>query len=325
MTFAETEDPTAEEQEALRAEVRAIMAAENISQQKVAAEAGIPYGTFTPWMGGTYKGDTAAKAAQVRRWLETRRERARTISVLPPAPDFIATPTAIEIMDLFNFAQAAPDFVVVVGGSGIGKSSAIEAHKRRAPNVFTIEADQSIESANNMLTAIANEIGVLEKRSAWLSRAICGRLKGTSALIIIDEAQHLSTKALDQLRAIHDRSNVGVAVAGNETLYARLQGAGGGRGSAFAQLFSRVGMRINQPKAKAKDIAAIIDAWHLENAAAIATLKQIGGKPGALRNINKTIRLAHMLAAGAGEALDDRHVRAAWKQLSATNLDSDAA
>lgn len=325
MTLVETEERPAEDQEALRAEVRLIMATEKLSQQDVAKEVGIPYGTFTPWMGGTYKGDTADKAALVRRWLETRRVRARTISVLPDAPGFVATPTAMAILDLLNFAQAAPDFVVVVGGAGIGKTSAIEAQQRRAPNVFVITADPITASPTNMLSAIAETVGVVERRSAWLSRSICNRLKGSSGLIIIDEAQHLSTLALDQLRSIHDMGKIGVAVAGNESLYARLQGAGGARGSQFAQLFSRVGMRINQPKAKTKDATAILDAWNLQHGSASRLLQQIASKPGALRNMTKTIRLAHMLAAGSGETLDERHVRAAWQQLSATNLDSDAA
>ncbi|HWJ72378.1 MAG TPA: AAA family ATPase [Kaistia sp.] len=325
MTLVETEERPADDQEALRAEVRLIMATEKLTQQDIAKETGIPYGTFTPWMGGTYKGDTADKAALVRRWLETRRVRARTISVLPDAPGFVATPTAMGILDLLNFAQAAPDFVVVVGGAGIGKTSAIEAQQRRAPNVFVITADPIMASPNNMLVGVAEAIGIVEKRSAWVSRAICNRLRGSSGLIIIDEAQHLSTSALDQLRSIHDTAKIGIAVAGNESLYARLQGAGGARGSQFAQLFSRVGMRINQPKSKAKDITALLDAWGLQGDPIVRLLKQIAAKPGALRNMTKTIRLAHMLAAGSGETLDERHVRAAWEQLSATNLDSDAA
>lgn len=310
---------TAEEIAALRAEVRLLMDQEGLSQADAAREAGVAYGTFTPWMGDTYRGDNAGVAVRVRRWLETRRERARTAAVLPTAPGFIATKTAERLIGLLQFAQAAPDFAVIVGGAGIGKTCAITEYQRTNSNVHVLEAEPCHASPANMLLALAEQMGVVEKQWSRLSRAIAGRVRAAGALIVIDEAQHLSTPALDQLRAIHDKAGVGIAVVGNESVYSRLQGAE--RGAQFAQLYSRVGMRITQPRPRASDLCDLIKAWGVTGEKEIRLLKAIGSKPGALRGMTKTLRLASMQAAVRGEPLSAPHIRAAWAQLSASAID----
>jgi len=322
MAKSPTESISAEEIEAIRSEVRQIVESEGIKLTVIADEAGIAYGTFTPWLGGNYKGDNATFALKVRRWLETRQARGRTQAVLPTAPKFVMTATASKILDVLGYAQTAPDFAVVVGGAGIGKTTAIEAYAERASNVFVVTAEPCLASPNNMLSALADVIAVPEKRSVYLSRAICGRLRGAAALIVIDEGQHLSSQALDQLRTIHDKAGVGIVIAGNESVYSRLQG--NERNAQFAQLYSRVGMRMTQAKSRARDICALIEAWGIQGEREIALLKLIAAKSGALRSMTKVIRLAHMIAAGDGEDMRERHIRLAWQQLSATPLETAA-
>ncbi|MCX5497293.1 AAA family ATPase [Kaistia dalseonensis] len=321
MLEASLESITDDVQEALRSEVRQIIESEGLTQAFIAREAGLAPGTFTPWLGGTYKGDNVDKARAVQRWLETRQARGRTAATLPAAPKFVATLTATNILDVLAYAQTAPDFGVIVGGAGIGKTTAIEEYARRASNVFVVTAEPVLASPNNMLSALADVVTVAERRSVYLSRAISAKLRGTAGLIVIDEGQHLSSAALDQLRTIHDKAQIGVVVAGNESVFSRLQG--GERNSQFAQLYSRVGMRMSQPKARAKDICALLEAWKITDARVVSMLKLVAAKPGALRQMTKVIRLATMLAAGDGaDALSEQHVRRAWNQLASTPLDA---
>lgn len=325
MNVAVTETTTLDEIEATRTEVRLIMTEEGLTQADIAREAGIPYGTFTPFMGGTYKGDNSGIAVKVRRWLETRRERKRTHAVLPAAPVFVETPTALNIIEIMSFAQVAPDMGVVVGGAGLGKTTAIEKYRKENSNVFVVTAEPCLSTPNNMLSAIADELGVIERRNAFLSRAIVNRLRGAGALLVIDEAQHLSSQALDQLRTIHDKARCGVIVAGNESVFARLQG-GETKGAQFAQLHSRVGMRIVQAQPRAKDICALIAAWGIDGSSPeAALLKVIARKPGALRGLTKVVRVASMLASGSAEPLSAGHIRRAWAQLSSSSSLDEAA
>lgn len=318
------ESMTPEEIEALRAEVRQIIDNEGVNQRVISEETGIAYGTLTPWVGGTYRGDNARIAGAVRRWLETRKERSRTRATLPTAPEFVPTQSALKFLDVLAYAQAAPDFAVIVGGAGIGKTTTIEHYKARNSNVFVVTAEPVLSSPNNMLSAIADAVGINEGRQVYFSRAITAKLKSAAALIVIDEAQHLSSQALDQLRAIHDKAGVGIVVVGNESVYSRLQGTE--RDARFAQLFSRVGMRITQPKSRARDICALIEAWRITDEKVKALLKVIAAKPGALRLMTKVIRLATMIAAGDdAPAITEAHVRRAWTQLSSMPLDGEAA
>lgn len=319
---SETPQFGAEAQEQIRAEVRLVMTEEGLSQAEVAREAGIAYGTLTPWMTDKYQGNGSNVAHKVSIWLESRKERARTRAVLPSAPAFVDTATAVSIMDTLAFAQMAPDFSVIVGGAGIGKTTAILEYQKRNPNVTVVTAEPCITSPNNLLVAIAEEMGVLEKAPNKLSRAIMARLRGANALLVIDEAQHLSSPALDQLRTLHDKAGCGIAVSGNESVFARLQG-GAAQSAQFAQMHSRVGKRIVQPRARARDVCQIIQAWGLDGASQEANLlKKMAAKPGALRVLTKVLRLAGMLAAGAGaERVTVRHIQQAWDQLSSASLD----
>lgn len=317
--IADTMDPEAIEQ--VRADVRLVMTEDGLTQADVARESGVKYGTFTPWMTGKYQGRSGDVAAQVARWLESRKTRVRTRAVLPTAPDFLETPTSASIMETLSFAQAAPDFSVIVGGAGIGKTRTINEYQRRGSNVYVVTAEPCTSSPNNMLVAIAAEMGIVEGAANRLSRAICGKLRGAEALLVIDDAQHLTSSALDQLRTLHDLSGCGIAVSGNESIFSRLQG-GTAQSAQFAQLFSRVGRRVVQPKARTKDACILIAAWGIDpTSQEAALLKKIAAKPGALRIMTKVIRMASMLAVGADTPLSTRFIRQAWDQLSAGALD----
>jgi DNA transposition AAA+ family ATPase len=67
---------------------------------------------------------------------------------------------------------------------------------------------------------------------------ICRVIKGTNYLIVVDEAERLSSNAMEYLRRIHDKAEVGVVLTGTEKLTALIKKAHG----QFDQMRSRVGM-----------------------------------------------------------------------------------
>jgi DNA transposition AAA+ family ATPase len=112
-----------------------------------------------------------------------------------------------------------------------------------------------------------------------------------------------------------DQAGIGIALLGNETVYARLEG--GTRAAQYAQLFSRVGMRLARPRALKGDIEKLLDAWEIGGREERALLLAIAKKPGALRNLTKVVRMAHMLAGAEGaERVAEAHLRMAWERLS---------
>jgi DNA transposition AAA+ family ATPase len=149
--------------------------------------------------------------------------------------------------------------------------------------------------------------------AARLKRAIIARLRGTKGLMIVDEAQHLGTAALDELRTLHDATEVGLALVGNESVYARM--TGGNRAAYLDRLFSRIGKRVRLVRSHKDDIDALIDAWGIDAKECRQVLHDIAAKPGALRGITKVLRLASRIAAGRRHKLSCEDIRAAWLDL----------
>lgn len=305
---------TAEEQKEIRANVRAIMDAEGLSQTDVARESGVKYGTFTGWLAGTYQGNNDRVAGEVQIWLSARTEKKRQASRIPEAPGFQVTQTAGEILEMLGYAQMVPGIVVVAGGAGIGKTKTAEHYMATNPNVWMVTMEPCLSNPYPMLGAIAERMGITEKVQTKLSRAIGRKVSGTGGLILVDEAQHLASKSLDQLRSIHDIYAVGIALLGNEAVYSRLEGEG--RTPGYAQLFSRIDMRKTQPRPRAADICTLVKAWGVENSDEIKLLKAIARKPGALRGMTKVLQLASMMASGAGEERSIKHIKLAFERLT---------
>lgn len=313
---------TSEGQDAIRADVSAIIAKTKLSLAAIAKESGVGYSTLSAWMNGTYPGRADRVATDMERWLASREAASRAQRAMPDAPGFLQTTTADEFIGALEHAQHMPDLVVITGAPGVGKTTTCEEYRRRTPNVWMLTGEPAYRSPALLLEDLAETLGLESYSSRRVSREIIKRLRGTAGLIIVDEAQLLSSEALDQLRSLQDQAKIGVALVGNETVYGRLEGKS--RAVEFAQLFSRVGMRQRRPSARKADIDTLLDAWRVTEVQHRRVLHNIAKLPGALRNLTKTLRLAHTLAAGDGRELHLDHLRAAWQRLSDTDV-SEAA
>lgn len=306
-----------DEHDVVRALVRAAMGEDGVPMTRVAEQAGIPYGTFSSFMGRTYEGRNDKVAHKARVWLDARAARSQSRAKMPAALGFVRTPTAADFWNVLTHAQHAPDFVCIAGGAGIGKTTTAREYQRASPNVWVMTAEPVMSSPYSMLAELAELLGLSERAPDRRSRAILQRVRNTGGLLVIDEAQHLKSPALDQLRSIHDLAEIGVALIGNEAVYSRLEGEG--RRPQFAQLFSRIGMRLTRARPTLGDIDTLLDGWGVgsdaETGGARTMLRQIARKPGALRGMTKVLRLAHVGAGEARETLGAEHVRRAWSSL----------
>ena len=57
----------------------------------------------------------------------------------------------------------------------------------------------------------------------------------------------------------------------------------------------------------------LIEAWGIDAPDCVKFLLGIASKPGALRNIDRTVRAASMQALGAGEDISLKYLTAAWR------------
>lgn len=313
---------TPEEIEAVRAEAKALMLRDRVTQVQMSREVGKPVGTMSSWLGGTYAGRNDELAVLAERWLRAREERAQVQTKVLRAPRFMATPTSDQVMDVLYHAQHLPDFAVITGPAGIGKSSTLCEYTRTRNNVWKLVAEPIHQRMSAFLEDLSLVMGVQPVGSAdRRSKQICSRALGSGALFIIDEAQHLPSPVLDQLRSIHDKTGCGLVLAGNDTIFGRL---GTGK-AAYAQLHSRIGMRLQLPNSGKGDIAVLADAWGIKNELSRALLTAIGRRPGALRKVSKTMQIAHMLAAAEGREVEPGDIRTAHARLDNTPLAGEAA
>lgn len=300
--------------EELREQVRAVMAGGKLSQALVAKESGLSSSAINQWLSRTYAGDNEAVDAKLRIWIEAHRARVAAGDQLPEAPAYVDTPTAARVISALSYAQVAGDIAVSYGAAGLGKTSACQQYQRSRPNVWIATMAPDCAGVVTSLQEICDALGVPEAGGARaMARAICKRVRDTHGLLVIDEAQHLTTAALDEVRSIHDATGIGIALVGNEGVWARM--AGGRNSAQLDRLFSRVGKRLALRKSTDADIRALVAAWGITDTKCMPVLIEIARRPGALRGLTKTLRLASMQAAAEERAICCEDVRAAAREL----------
>lgn len=300
----------------LRDQLRAVMNGDRgLTQARIAKESGLSATVVSQWLGGIYPGDNEAAEAKLRRWMETTLAQRGQAAQLPAAPEYVPTPSSERVIGALRYAQMAGDIAVVYGGAGLGKTTGIRQHARLAPNVWHATMTPATASVVTALEEIAEAVGAGAAigGAARLHRAICRRIADTGGLLVIDEAQHLSVAALDQIRSIHDATGLGVALVGNESVYARL--TGGNRAAYLDRLYSRIGKRVRLVRAGQQDVTALLSAWHIDDKPCRGQLVEIASRPGGLRGLTKVLRLASLYAAAEQRAVCCDDVRAAWREL----------
>jgi DNA transposition AAA+ family ATPase len=282
------------------------------SKTDVARRIGMPDGTFSQWYSGKYDGRLDAQNDKVERWVASVEEMSGLAATVPVSPGFILTRTASEITETLVFAQMMHDLVTITAAAGTGKTAACRQFANTRPNVHMVTVSPHTKTVHGMLIEIAEALNITQHNPAKLVRAIGRRLlnNGTGSMLIVDEAQNLVDNAVDQLRHFVDLYSCGVALVGNEEIYSRFTRMTDG--PSYAQIKRRIGKRLRLAKPRAEDINALLDAWRITDPEARKVLAGIGMKPGALGQIDKTLKLAGMRAAGAGRPVDAEMIRAAW-------------
>ena len=297
-----------------RAWLMAYKAQAGFSWATLAERSGIAQGTISQFGPGKYSGDNLAVAQSVARFRRTVEQQAELSMDVPETPGYMQTRTAAQINRLLAWAQRGR-MVVIVGGPGIGKSTVCEHYAASASNVWMATMAESTAGLNPMQIELLSVMGEPDAKGAphQLSRRICEKVKNANGLIILDEANKLTEKAVEEARSWHDRTGVGLALVGNNNVLSRLEG--GSRKEAYAQLYSRVDMRMIRALPLPDDIALIAEAWGVTDPKETAFLLGVGAKPGGLRSVTKVMELASMMALdGQDRGID--HMRDAWAQLS---------
>jgi DNA transposition AAA+ family ATPase len=298
---------TAAEIATLRARLKQHKGDGKLSWADIEAQTGVAASTIAAWTTDKYAGDNESIAAKIHRFFLQYAEQEELAQHLPTEPGFQPTLTATRIMRALTMAQLG-DMVAIATPPGLGKTASCRQYHATRQQVWLVTAAPSIRGAPTLLIAILRAMGVKDAKGTpqALSAQIRERVTGSRGLIIIDEAQHLSSQALEELRSIHDETDVGVALVGDENLIINIR--------KFTQLYSRLGLKHTQPRALAEDVRMLAAAWGISSGAELAFVLEIGRKPGGLRAVTKTIRLARLSADAEGTPLSVGDLRDAFAQ-----------
>lgn len=299
----------------LTIQVKQLIADKGFTQTQIAKECGFSGGALSSYFKGTYKGDNEKLEVALQSWLDGQTKKTATFV---SAPDFVDTPTASKIFADFDFVKMFGKMGVVYGASGVGKTQAARQYTRANNNVWMITARPSICTINEVLYEMALELGISDapKRAGKLSRMLKIKLAGTRGLMIIDEADHLPLKVLEELRILQEDSEVGFMLIGNDKVYTQMQG-GFNQRHEFARLWSRNAKRQSVQKNSKKDIDAMAAAWGLDllDSKLMTALYSIGQGAGSLRALTNYLQLAGLQARARNEPITLALILSAQQQM----------
>jgi DNA transposition AAA+ family ATPase len=287
------------------------------SWKVIAGNMGLGESTLSAFAGGTYKGDNQSVALEVSKWFRTE-EAQELFGNTDVRPGFQMTATAKYIFAMATYAKLG-NIATLIGDPGVGKTFGLRAFAQTNSNVFSVTSSPTRSTYHSFLPALLVEMGVnaSSHRASVLSDRVRRVLKFRSApLVIIDEAQFLSEKLLEELRSIHDETGCGLLFCGNREVSVRIDG---NRAAQFAQRSSRVGKRGDLTGPMKGDVETMLEAWGIQNDAEARFLRGIALLPGggALRQMSKVLEQATLMARAGNEARSILHLKDAADDLNA--------
>jgi len=187
------------------------------SSAKVAKKLGMSSSTISLWVNGRYQGDNAKVEKVVQAFLDGQ---AQASSAPKDEFEFVRTSVVRDLEKAARTAEYGEQTRVVIGASGIGKTTAIRHIAKTRPGVIVVEAYQGM-TKKAFIQVIAKQCGAIPSGGfTELFHAVVEALRDSERLIIVDEAEHLPVQALDAARRIHDFTRCGVLMVGLPRFYA---------------------------------------------------------------------------------------------------------
>ncbi len=219
------------------AQLNELMTLRKWSQTQVARAIGKSPAVISLYLKGKYDGDVASLESDIAALINREAEKAKSQKL---AVSFIRTYTASKCLEVIKMAHMDGDINVIYGDAGMGKTMVMRQYASENRTAILLEADPGY-TARVVLEELCNKLGLNRRGNMHeLSDAIVNALRDSGRILLIDEAENLPHRALEVIRRIHDKSGIGVVLAGMPRLIVNLKGKRG----EFKQLYSRVGFAL---------------------------------------------------------------------------------
>ncbi|AQW80768.1 AAA family ATPase [Campylobacter pinnipediorum] len=205
-----------------------------ISASALARALGLSPATISQFRKAEYKGDIATVAKKIENYIDNYSQKKQKVVALSEevyqSDDFV---TANFVIDE---AVAEKEIALIYGEAGSGKTTVLKEFCKKHSNAVLIEATCHT-SAKAILEDLceALKIDAPNGLNARL-KAVARFLKQSDKILVVDEAEHLPLRALEDLRRIHDFSRTPLILCGTEILLKNLMG----KNKELKQLYSRI-------------------------------------------------------------------------------------
>lgn len=228
-----------EKQIGIVTEIKSLIDAGKYTQSAIAKSIDVSATTLSQFLAGNYPGKKEPIVNALESFLNNHRDRENLKSF---KVSFIKSSFSERVIEGAKICQIENEIGVCVGSAGMGKTESVREFIRKNPNDILIEVDPAI-TAKSLFQELVKKTGAPDSPTNLhdMFESCVEKLKGTGRLIILDEAENLSYKALELIRRLHDKAGVGVFLVGLPRLISNLRGKKG----EYAQLYSRVSLLIH--------------------------------------------------------------------------------
>ena len=211
-----------------------------------------------------------------------------------------STPAFERMNDIIQMAVKLGSLGSIIAAPGVGKTTALRHHATTNPAARYCVMAPSTKSMSAMMALVCETLEALPARSSADTHQIICRAIGWLAVkvLLVDEAQHLSDRCLDELRCIHDETGLPVVFAGNHSLRTRFAD---GKESAFAQLTSRIGPRFEQKATSPADVKALAEHCGITDPKAVSWLAGRCAGVGGMRVAKHLLEVSNDLVKAPGD------------------------
>lgn len=184
------------------------------SQESAAGRIGYSAGTLSQYRKGLYNGDVIKLEAKLREIFAVKEAAESYLSVIP---DYAPTSISEKVYATIRLCHLKGGLAIECGDAGIGKTKAAKKYVQDFPSsAFYVCVNPCLTSVTAFLKLLCKtfRLPIGRKDDMWLE--LNEHLQGTKKVIIVDEAQHLTIKSIDSIRALFDENpGIGIIFIGN--------------------------------------------------------------------------------------------------------------
>jgi len=202
-----------------------------ITQASLARSIGISSSQLSLYIKGKYPSNTQLLESKIKDFINNYEYK----DIVLDEFKVIKTDDLNKVNFVINEAIVCHDMAIIYGKAGCGKTVAIKEFVSTHPEAILIEVIPGM-STKSLLNDICDALSVSKGSNDVMVKSISKAFKKREAVLIIDEAENLTTKSLEAVRRIYDFSNVATILVGTYALLNNLKG----RKGELLQLYSRI-------------------------------------------------------------------------------------